>query len=395
MAYQVTLMKYIEPRFKTILFLCTLVIFLSSHLKTQAFIRREYTLQEILDACTNVVFGTITSIDEKKLQVVIQVEQNAKGESEYKQIKIDATLGMEPGIQNAPFSFIQMMKPGLPVVFFYNNTGKRLGSLGYVAGRWFQAFAINEPNKDNILWRYTHIQIYMYRTFCGSVECLKNVIVDTLAGKSVAPVEVKILVLTGNSFDAEFPVLSKLKRMGNYVTLKYEQTKNRNLPNLEECQILWVGQSEIKKGNEYLFNPRIEEKIKNFVKNGGVVIVSGQDSDSSNPCPTGWIPESLLGVESPKSSDFQMVGAGFNLFKAPNLVKKDRICLGDTWTKWGEKYEIFATTDDGKNIVIAKLKYGKGIYIITSLHNETEEDVKINANIMENLIHYAVRWTLK
>ena len=387
-------MKYTEPRVKTILFLFTLAIFLLTHLKTQAFIRREYTLQEILDACTNVVFGTVKSVDEKKLQVFIQVEQNAKGESEYKQIKIDSTLGMEPGIKNAPSAFIQMMKPGLPVVFFYNNTGKRLVSLGYVAGRWFQAFAIDEPNKDNFLWRYTYIQIYMYRTFCGSVECLKNVIMDTLAGKTVAPVEVQILVLTGNSFDAEFPALSKLNRMGNYVSLKHERTENRNLPNLEKVQILWVGQSEIQKGGEYFLNSGIEDKIKNFVQNGGVVIVSGQDSNSENPCPTGWIPEPLLGVGSEQSGEFQIANAALNLFKAPNLVKQGRICLGDTWTKWCEKYDVLATTDDGKNIVIAKLEYGKGMYIVTGLHNETEEYVKINANIMENLIHYAVRWTL-
>lgn len=401
-------MRYVEPRFKTILFLCILAIFLLTHLKTEAFIRREYTLQEILDACTNVVFGTVKSVDEKNLQVVIQVERNVKGESEYRRIKIDATLGMEPGIQNAPYSFIQMMKPGLPVVFFYNNTGKRLVSLGYVAGRWFQAFAIDEPNKGDILWRYTHIQIYMYRTFCGSVEHLKDVIVDTLAGKTVAPVEVKILVLTDNSFDVEFPTLSKLNRMGNYVTLKYESTKERNLPNLEKSHILWIGQSEIKKGDSYFFNPIIEDKIKNFVQNGGVVIVSGQDSDSENPCPTGWIPEPLIGVESKRNSELlrelperseqdgnlQITSAGFNLFKAPNLVKKGRIRLGDTWTKWGGKYEILATTDNGRGIAIAKLRYGEGMYLVTGLHNKTKEDVKTNAAIMENLIHYAVRWTL-
>jgi hypothetical protein len=334
-------------------------------------------------------------VDEKKLRIVIQVEQNAKGESEYKQIKIDTSLGMEPGIQNAPSSFIQIMKPGLPVVFFYNNAGKRLVSLGYVGGRWFQAFAIDEPDKEDILWRYTHIQIYMYRTFCGSVDNLKKIIMETLAGKTVAPIEVKILVLTGNSFDSEFNVLSKLNRMGNYITLKYQRTPNRNLPNLEKNQILWIGQGEIKKGNQYFFNPRREDKIQDFVEDGGVVIVSGQDSDAENPCPTGWIPEPLLGVESKPKSDFQIASTALNLFKAPNLVKRGRICLGDTWTKWGEKYDILAASEDGKNIVIAKLGYGKGIYLITGFHNKTEEEVKINADIMENLIHYAVRWTLQ
>jgi hypothetical protein len=235
----------------------------------------------------------------------------------------------------------------------------------------------------------------MYRTFCGSVECLKNVIVATLAGRTVPPVDVNILVLTGNSFDSEFPLLSKLTRMGNYITLKYERTQDRHLPNLAQAQILWVGQSEIKQGDNYFFDPVIEDNIKNFVHNGGMVIVSGQDSTAANPCPTGWIPEPLLGVESKQNDDFQIPSIAFNLFKAPNLIKKERISLGDTWTKWGEKYDILATTNNGKDIVIAKLECGKGMYLVTGLQNKTEEEVKINADIMENLIHYAVRWTLR
>ena len=123
--------------------------------------------------------------------------------------------------------------------------------------------------------------------------------------------------------------------------------------------------------------------------------MSGQDSDAENPCPTGWIPEPLLGVGNEQSGDFQIANTALNLFKAPNLVKKGRICLGDTWTKWCEKYDVLATTNNGKNIAIAKLEYGKGMYIVTGFHNETEEDVKTNANIMENIIHYAVRWTLQ
>ena len=38
------------------------------------------------------------------------------------------------------------------------------------------------------------------------------------------------------------------------------------------------------------------------------------------------------------------------------------------------------------------LPFQKGLYVVTSLKNETEEDVQINDKIMENLLHFSVKW---
>ena len=66
--------------------------------------------------------------------------------------------------------------------------------------------------------------------------------------------------------------------------------------------------------------------------------------------------------------------------------------MDDTWTNWDSKFDILATTNSGKDIVVATLKEGKGMYIVTGIQNETQEDVKANAPLMQNLIDFAVKW---
>ncbi|MBC8229612.1 hypothetical protein H8E77_08710 [bacterium] len=39
---------------------------------------------------------------------------------------------------------------------------------------------------------------------------------------------------------------------------------------------------------------------------------------------------------------------------------------------------------------MATLKYGRGMYIVTGIQNETQQNVKANTPLMENLIYYAV-----
>ena len=102
-----------------------------------------------------------------------------------------------------------------------------------------------------------------------------------------------MLVLSGNRFNVEFPTISAFNPVGGSQVV-YQRTKDRDLPSLKNADILWLGQGEICEGR-YRLNKEREKKIKAFVKRGGVVIVSGQDSDDDQPCPTGWTPEPMKG----------------------------------------------------------------------------------------------------
>ena len=158
---------------------------------------------------------------------------------------------------------------------------------------------------------------------------------------------------------------------------------------LVKADILWLGFRSLSEGR-YRLNDKQETRIREFVKNGGIVIASGQDSDDDRPCGTGWLPEQLKGVESPTRNDFQATSHAGELFKAPNRIRSGQLALDDSWRGWNEKYQILATTNNGKEIAVAKLKYGKGMYLVTSLYNRGNSHIAKNRRMLENLVHFAV-----
>lgn len=383
----------------SVLLLCLQFLFTIS--QTQAFIARHYTLQEVLAECSNIVFGTVTSVNQKRMTARVKVEENLKGESDFQEIKINLSTGQG----NFPQKMIKKFKAGKPIIIFYKREGRRIPSLGHVDGTWFQTFAQDRSDKSRVWWNFTHIEIYMHRTYKGSTPDFQRVVRDALAGRikpknrrsskveslAEAPTDVvRVLVLSGNRFNVEFPTISALNPVGGSQVV-YQKTKDRNLPSLKHADILWLGQGEICE-ERYRLNKEREKKIKAFVKDGGVVIVSGQDSDDDRPCPTGWIPEPMKGVERTGRSDFEPTRAAGTLFSEPNEIQFGDVFLDDAWRKWSDEYTILATTNDGKDIAFATLEYGEGMYLITSLQNETSANIFINYQIIENLIYYAVKW---
>ena len=371
--------------------------------QTQAFIERHYRLEEVLKACTNIVFGTVTSVNRKRMTTSVKVEENIKGKSDFQEIKMN--LGFGQG--NFPQKMIKQFKVGLPIIIFYAKEGERIDSLGHVNGTWFQTHAHNQSNKSRVWWNFTHIEIYMHRTYKGSTPAFQKLLRDILAGKTrptklkISEIQtlakapsgaVRVLALAGNRFDVEFPTLSDVDRVGEHRVV-YQKTKDRNLPNLEYAHLLWIGQGEISE-SKYLLTTEQEDKIKAFVQRGGVVIVSGQDSDDGRPCGTGWIPEPMEGVERWGRNDFQPTRAAGRLFSEPNTITSGEVFIEDTWTGWSDKYTILATTNGGKEIAVAMLKHGEGMYLVTSFQNETSANVFVNRPIMENLVHFAVKWLM-
>ena len=171
----------------------------------------------------------------------------------------------------------------------------------------------------------------------------------------------------------------------------FQKTKKRDLTELGHADILWIGQGEIRE-QKYTLTGKQENRIKAFVKRGGVVIVSGQDSDDGRPCGVGWITERLEGVERWGRNDFQPTRAASDLFSNPNEIQSGDVFIDDTWSNWSDAYTILATTNGGKDIAVAMLAHGRGMYLVTGLQNETRANVFVNHPMLENLLHFAVKW---
>jgi len=335
------------------------------------------------------------------MKAIVRIEEDVKGKTDFKQIKINIAVGQG----NFPKRMIKKFKPGLPIIVFYAKEGMTINALGHVANTWFQIFATDGPNKDKVWWNFTHIEIYMHRTYNGSTVDFQKILHDAVAGKywpGVSADTVKVLVLTGNgvrptagqvptktSATHEFFALNRIDKIGER-KVAYHLTKDRALPGIDEADILWLGQGEVVKG-KYLFNKDTEAKIKSFVKRGGIVITAGQYINANVSGDFDWIPEPLSGVTRLPHGYFHPTRIAADLFKTPNVIKAGRLHLADTWTDCNDKYEILATSNGGKEIAIAMLKYGKGMYFITGLRNDSRMAVKINEPMMANLMHFAVK----
>ena len=153
--------------------------------------------------------------------------------------------------------------------------------------------------------------------------------------------------------------------------------------------ILWLGHREIAYSS-YLLNKAAEQKIKGFVENGGIVIVSGQDTDREKPFEIGWLAGSLNGVERKPTQDFAITEQGQKLFTEPNEIQSGGLYIDDTWTDWDDDFQVLATSNDGTDLVVGVRKHGKGLYIITSLRNDNRYTVGKNKKLIENILHYAI-----
>ena len=171
---------------------------------------------------------------------------------------------------------------------------------------------------------------------------------------------------------------------------------------LAKTDILWIGNGEIYKAG-YRLTIDAEHRIKNFVSQGGVVIVSGQDvkANYKQRRGTGWIPEPLTGVECEETYELIPTARGkrTGIFHSPNAVNGTHadgefapIRLDDMWLDPLSKWTSLAKSDVNDASALLLLPFQQGLYIVTSLKNETEEDVAANAKLMENLLHFSVKW---
>jgi len=351
----------------------------------EGYIAKRYTIRQIVAESTNVVFGTVSEVNTKRQTAKVKVKENLKGTSEFQEIKI--RLDVYKGKVDHREEAMRLMKQGTPIIVFYLRQGRRIDSLAHISGKWFQTQTTKRGDEWG-WWLFTHTEKYLNNDKVSrrdSTPDFQEELRNLLSGDAL-----ELLLLKTDRYDAEPRAIAELDAVADFGFV-YHATTDRNLPTLREADILWIGFRSLSEGR-YRLNKKQENRIKEFVKNGGIVIASGQDSDRERPCGSGWLPEPLRGVESSTRNDFKITSHAGELFKEPNRIRSGQLSLDDSWKGWNEKYEILATTNDGKEIVVAKLKHGKGIYLVTNLHNQRSSQVSKNRRMLENLVHFAVRF---
>ncbi len=374
----------LKPYYLFSLFVTSIIMLTQA--PVEGYIAKRYTIRQIVAESTNVVFGTVVEVNTKRKTAKIKVQENLKGNSEFEEIKM--RFDVYKGETDYREEIIHFLRQDEPIIVFYLKAGRRIDSIAHTRGKWFQTQVTKPRDKDWGWWLFTHFEKYLNRDEVSkrdSTQDFQNELRDLLSGDAL-----QLLLFKTDRYESEPRAIAELDAVADFGFL-YHATTNRNLPTLGEADILWLGYRSLSEGR-YRLNKEQEKRIKEFVKSGGIVIASGQDSDDDRPCGSGWLPEPLNGVESQTRNDFKVTSHAGELFKSPNRIRSGQLSLDDSWSGWNQKYEILATTNNGKEIVVAKLRYGKGMYLVTSLHNQRSSQIAKNRRMLENLVHFAVRF---
>lgn len=256
---------------------------------------------------------------------------------------------------------------------------------------------------------------YIDATLNGKFWKPENGTSSTKRSEAQIAMPLKLMALTGNTSTVESPVLERFEYIQGHHII-YNEVQDLRTDRLVKTNILWIGNGEIYKSG-YRLNIDTEHRIKNFVSQGGIAIVSGQDikTSSKQRRGTGWIPEPLTGIACEETHEFFPTSQGkrSRIFQHPNPLNGNHntdpeardqylIRLDDMWLDPLGKWTSLAKTNTAaaglpnnrsENVSpLLLLPFQKGLYVVTSLKNETEEDAQINNKIMENLLHFSVKW---
>ena len=369
--------------------LLTVSLLLLNQQVSEGYIAKRYTIPQIVKESSNVVYGTITVVNTKRKTADIKVEENLKDTSEFQVIKM--RFDVYKGDEDHRKEIIGFLKVGEPVIICYLKDGGRIDSIAHTRGKWFQT-QVTRQDRGWGRWMFTHFEKYLNKDKVSRRDSTPDLLKELrgMLGEDA----IQLFYLKTDRYKEESPIISDINSIRER-WIAHQGTTNRDLPGLSKANILWLGFRTLSRDGKYRLNNKQENRIKEFVKNGGVVIVSGQDSDEENPCRTGWLPEPLNGIESSQRNDFQPTSAAGELFKAPHRIRSGQLALDDSWGGWNQKYQVLATTNGGKEIVVAKLKYGKGMYLITNLRNSQKTEASKNRRMLENLVHFAVKFLEK
>lgn len=322
----------------------------------------------------NLVHGYITNVNEDRLDVK----------------SVDSSYSRRWEVEAAYSHFDKALRKKIPihrrfVPYFAHKIAARSEIIEQIRGNKLQQEVLGQLTYPKIVKK--RLRIPMMRKIIPS--------------KTELRLPLKVMALTGNGTHEEYPFLERFEYINEHHML-YESVNTLRNDRLAKMDILWIGNGEIYKEG-YRLNIDSEHRIKNFVSQGGVVIVSGQDVKASyrQRRGAGWIPEPLTGVEYDEEDELLPTPQGrrSRIFNAPNVLNTTPdtkeiplVRLDDMWVDPLGKWNSLAKSTKEDASALLTLPFQKGLYVVTSLKNDNARDIAINNKLMENLLFYSVKW---
>jgi outer membrane protein assembly factor BamB len=155
--------------------------------QARALITADYPLHDAIAIHNHIVMAKVEKFDaDKKRMILVFGDSLKKEKPSYERVAVSFERPDEDGQKDHVPQMMKRLANDLPVVVFIEARKKRQTIMAYSNGTWFRVqYEGQEPGKEP--WRFLHCETYLRRTFKGTTDEMRQVIVDDLAGKKPAP----------------------------------------------------------------------------------------------------------------------------------------------------------------------------------------------------------------
>ena len=143
-------------------------------------------LKDVLAIDGYIFAAKVEKVDPAKPAAVFVVTDTLKGKAKIARIPINLTGDTEAKREQQTEKLLKRLAPDLALIMFVTRQGDKYLGFVYTNGTWFQIIGQGE-SEESLRWSFAHLEPYLRRTFKGTTDELRQIVVDGLAGKREPP----------------------------------------------------------------------------------------------------------------------------------------------------------------------------------------------------------------
>ncbi|MCE9531858.1 MAG: hypothetical protein K8T89_12145 [Planctomycetes bacterium] len=146
-------------------------------------------LNSVVDKEEFIFIARVKEILPDKPAMVLAFDENLKGKAPFERMPVNLTGDAEAKKDKHTEVLLDRIDKDTPIVIITTKRGGRYIAFGFTNGTWFQMEGRIEKQDDKevVRWSFLHCEPYLVRTFKGTTEELKQIVVDAVAKKKAPP----------------------------------------------------------------------------------------------------------------------------------------------------------------------------------------------------------------
>lgn len=162
-----------------------LTVCLLTAVPAPAVITAKIPLKDVLEKQQMIFAAEVEAVQPDKPAVVFKFAEDLKGKAPFKSLTVNLTGDSFAKKDKHTRVMLDRLAPGRKLVLFVDPVGDGYAAFGFIEGTWFQMLGTKDG--DAVRWAFLHCEPYFRRTFKGTTDELRTVVVECLAGKRKPP----------------------------------------------------------------------------------------------------------------------------------------------------------------------------------------------------------------